>query len=124
MDNFFNDIGNYLRLLEESIILTINGFGLEGERSQGETGVWLDVGKPNARKICALGVKTSRWVSMHGFALNVNTDLTYFENIIPCGINDKQVTSLEKEVGEKINIDLVKKDLKSNIELVFDLKLL
>ena len=124
MDNFFNDIGKYLRLLEESIILTINGFGLEGERSQGETGVWLDVGKPNARKICALGVKTSRWVSMHGFALNVNTDLTYFENIIPCGINDKQVTSLEKEVGEKINIDLVKKDLKSNIELVFNLKLL
>ena len=96
-------------MLEESIILTINGFGLEGERSQGETGVWLDVGKPNARKICALGVKTSRWVSMHGFALNVNTDLTYFENIIPCGINDKQVTSLEKEVGEKINIDLVKR---------------
>ena len=124
MDNFFNDIGKYLRLLEESIILTINSFGLKGERSQGETGVWLDVGKPNARKICALGVKTSRWVSMHGFALNVNTDLTYFENIIPCGINDKQVTSLEKEVGEKINIDLVKKDLKSNIELVFDLKLL
>ena len=124
LDNFFNDIGKYLRLLEESIILTINGFGLEGERSQGETGVWLDVGKPNARKICALGVKTSRWVSMHGFALNVNTDLTYFENIIPCGINDKQVTSLEKEVGEKINIDLVKKELKSNIELVFDLKLL
>ena len=124
LDNFFNDIGKYLRLLEESIILTINGFGLKGERSQGETGVWLDAGKPSARKICALGVKTSRWVSMHGFALNVNTDLTYFENIIPCGINDKQVTSLEKEVGEKINIDLVKKDLKSNIELVFDLKLL
>ena len=124
LDNFFTDLSKYLRFLEETIILTLKGYGLTGERSPGETGVWLDVGKPNARKICALGVKTSRWVSMHGFALNVNTDLTYFENIIPCGINDKQVTSLEKEVGEKINIDLVKKELKSNIELVFDIKLL
>ena len=123
LDNFFNDIGKYLRLLEESIILTIKEYGLVGERSKGETGVWINVGKPNARKICALGVKTSRWVSMHGFAFNINTDLSYFENIIPCGINDKQVTSLEKELGEKINLETVKERLKSNIELVFQLKL-
>ena len=123
LDNFFNDIGKYLRLLEESIILTIKEYGLVGERSKGETGVWINVGKPNARKICALGVKTSRWVSMHGFAFNINTDLSYFENIIPCGINDKQVTSLEKELGEKINLEKVKGQLKSNIELVFQLKL-
>ena len=123
LDNFFNDIGKYLRLLEESIILTIKEYGLVGERSKGETGVWINVGKPNARKICALGVKTSRWVSMHGFAFNINTDLSYFENIIPCGINDKQVTSLEKELGEKINLEKVKERLKSNIELVFQLKL-
>ncbi len=123
LDNFFNDVGKYLRLLEESIILTMKSYGLNGERSEGETGVWLDVGTVNARKICALGVKTSRWVSMHGFAFNINTDLSYFENIIPCGINNKQVTSLEKELGKKINVDLVKKELKSNIELIFDLKL-
>jgi len=123
LDNFFNDIGKYLRLLEESIILTIKEYGLVGERSKGETGVWINVGKPSARKICALGVKTSRWVSMHGFAFNINTDLSYFENIIPCGINDKQVTSLEKELGEKINLETVKEQLKSNIELVFQLKL-
>ncbi len=123
LDNFFNDIGKYLRLLEESVILTIKEYGLVGERSKGETGVWINVGKPNARKICALGVKTSRWVSMHGFAFNINTDLSYFENIIPCGINDKQVTSLEKELGEKINLEKVKEQLKSNIELVFQLKL-
>ena len=123
LDNFFNDIGKYLRLLEESIILTIKEYGLVGERSKGETGVWINVGKPNARKICALGVKTSRWVSMHGFAFNINTDLSYFENIIPCGINDKQVTSLEKELGEKINLEKVKEQLKSNIELVFQLTL-
>ena len=123
LDNFFNDIGKYLRLLEESIILTIKEYGLVGERSKGETGVWINVGKTNARKICALGVKTSRWVSMHGFAFNINTDLSYFENIIPCGINDKQVTSLEKELGEKINLEKVKEQLKSNIELVFQLTL-
>ena len=123
LDNFFNDIGKYLRFLEESIILTMKEYGLDGQRSDGETGVWLDVGKTNARKICALGVKTSRWVSMHGFAFNINTDLYYFENIIPCGINDKQVTSLQKELGIKIDIDRVKKQLKSNIELVFEIKL-
>ena len=123
LDNFFNDIGKYLRFLEEVIILTLKEYGLSGERSKGETGVWLDVGKPTARKICAMGVKTSRWVSMHGFAFNLNTDLSYFENIIPCGINDKKVTSLEKEMGHKIDIDHAKSLIKSNLERVFDLKL-
>ena len=123
LDNFFNDLGKYLRFLEEVIILTLKEYGLSGERSKGETGVWLDVGKPTARKICAMGVKTSRWVSMHGFAFNLNTDLSYFENIIPCGINDKKVTSLEKEIGHKIDIDHAKSLLKSNLERVFDLKL-
>lgn len=123
LDNFFNDIGKYLRFLEEVIILTLKEYGLSGERSKGETGVWLDVGKPTARKICAMGVKTSRWVSMHGFAFNLNTDLSYFENIIPCGINDKKVTSLEKEIGHKIDIDHAKSLIKSNLERVFDLKL-
>ena len=123
LDNFFNDIGKYLRFLEEVIILTLKEYGLSGERSKGETGVWLDVGKPTARKICAMGVKTSRWVSMHGFAFNLNTDLSYFENIIPCGINDKKVTSLEKEIGHKIDVDHAKSLIKSNIERVFDLKL-
>ena len=123
LDKFFNDIGKYLRFLEEVIILTLKEYGLSGERSKGETGVWLDVGKPTARKICAMGVKTSRWVSMHGFAFNLNTDLSYFENIIPCGINDKKVTSLEKEIGHKIDIDHAKSLLKSNLERVFDLKL-
>ena len=123
LDNFFNDIGKYLRFLEEVIILTLKEYGISGERSKGETGVWLDVGKPTARKICAMGVKTSRWVSMHGFAFNLNTDLSYFENIIPCGINDKKVTSLEKEIGHKIDVDHAKVLLKSNLERVFDLKL-
>ena len=123
LDNFFNDLGKYLRFLEEVIILTLKEYGLSGERSKGETGVWLDVGKPTARKICAMGVKTSRWVSMHGFAFNLNTDLSYFENIIPCGINDKKVTSLENEIGHKIDIDHAKSLLKSNLERVFDLKL-
>lgn len=123
LDNFFNDIGKYLRFLEEVIILTLKEYGLSGERSKGETGVWLDVGKPTARKICAMGIKTSRWVSMHGFAFNLNTDLSYFENIIPCGINDKKVTSLEKEIGHKIDIDHAKSLIKSNLERVFDLKL-
>ena len=124
LDNFFNDIGKYLRLLEECIILTLAEYGIKGERSKGETGVWIDVGSNNARKICALGVKTSRWVSMHGFAFNVNTDLSFFENIIPCGINDKQVTSLQKELGEEINIENTKVKLKKNIKQVFDLKLI
>lgn len=98
LDNFKSDIHLYMRNLEEVIIRVIAEYGLKGERSVGETGVWLDVGKPYARKICAMGVKTSKWVTMHGLALNVNTDLRYFEYIIPCGIKDKAVTSLKREL--------------------------
>lgn len=101
LDNFFTDIHKYLRLLEEMIILTLAEYGLKAERSNGETGVWLDVGTPFARKICAMGVRASRWVTMHGFALNVNADLGYFDNIIPCGIRGKAVTSLNVELGKK-----------------------
>ncbi|MDX1720739.1 MAG: lipoyl(octanoyl) transferase LipB [Salegentibacter mishustinae] len=101
LDNFFTDIHKYLRFLEETIILTLADFGLKAERSKGETGVWLDVGTPFARKICAMGVRASRWVTMHGFALNVNADLGYFDHIIPCGIEGKAVTSLNVELGKK-----------------------
>lgn len=101
LDNFFTDIHKYLRLLEETVILTLAEYGLKTERSPGETGVWLDVGTPFARKICAMGVRASRWVTMHGFALNVNADLGYFDNIIPCGIKGKAVTSLNVELGQK-----------------------
>lgn len=109
LDNFFTDIHKYLRLLEESVILTLKEYGLRAERSKGETGVWLDIKTPFARKICAIGVRTSRWVTMHGFALNVNTDLGYFDHIIPCGIKGKGVTSLGLELGkEYINEEEVK----------------
>lgn len=109
LDNFFTDIHKYLRFLEEVIILTLAEYGLKGERSDGETGVWLDVGTPFARKICAMGVRASRWVTMHGFALNVNADLGYFDNIIPCGIRGKAVTSLHVELGKtEISLDEVK----------------
>lgn len=104
LDNFFTDIHKYLRLLEEMVILTLAEYGLKAERSEGETGVWLDVGTPFARKICAMGVRASRWVTMHGFALNVNADLGYFDLMIPCGIKDKAVTSLNVELG-KTTID-------------------
>ena len=98
--DFFTDIHKFLRLLEDTIILTLEEYGLKAERSPGETGVWLDVGTPFARKICAMGVRASRWVTMHGFALNVNSDLGYFDNIIPCGIRGKAVTSLHVELGQ------------------------
>ena len=124
LDNFFHDIHKYLRLLEEGVILTLKEYGVNGERSDGETGVWLDVGMPSARKICALGVKASRWVTMHGFAFNINTDLSYFENIIPCGIIGKNVTSLEQEIGRKVDIEKVKEQLKKNIELSFEMNLI
>lgn len=101
LDNFFTDIHKYLRLLEEMIILTLADYGLKGERSKGETGVWLDVGTPFARKICAMGVRASRWVTMHGFAFNINTDLSYFDLMIPCGIKGKGVTSLNVELGKR-----------------------
>jgi len=124
LDNFKPDIHLYMRNLEEAIIRTIAGYGLKGERSKGETGVWLDVGKPFARKICAMGVKASRWVTMHGFALNVNTDLKYFEYIIPCGIKDKAVTSLERELGEKIPMDEVKEKVKNYFAEVFEAEII
>ncbi|MDP2087851.1 MAG: lipoyl(octanoyl) transferase LipB [Flavobacteriaceae bacterium] len=108
LDNFFSDIHEYMRVLEDVIIATIADYGLKGERSEGETGVWLDVGTPFARKICALGVKTSRWVTMHGFALNISTDLGYFDHIIPCGIRGKSVTSLEAELGKTVSSEEVK----------------
>lgn len=112
LDNFFTDIHKYLRYLEESVILTLAEYGLSAERSPGETGVWLGVGTPFARKICAMGVRASRWVTMHGFALNVNANLGYFDNIIPCGIKGKAVTSLNVELGlSKIDETLVKEKL-------------
>ncbi|MBA5629945.1 lipoyl(octanoyl) transferase LipB [Moheibacter lacus] len=122
LENFKPDIHWYMRSLEEVIIKTLNDFGLKGERSKGETGVWLDVGKPFARKICAMGVKASRWVTMHGFALNVNPDLKYFEYIIPCGIKDKAVTSLERELGNPVPMDEVKAKVKLYFEEVFETK--
>ena len=124
LENFFTDIHKYLRLLEESVILTLKEYGLNGERSHGETGVWFDVGSDKARKICALGVKSSRWVCMHGFAFNINTDLTYFDSIVPCGILDKQVTSLQKELNEEVEILEVKQKLKTHIANLFEMELI
>lgn len=123
LDNFKSDIHLYMRNLEEVIIRVIAEYGLKGERSVGETGVWLDVGKPYARKICALGVKTSRWVTMHGFALNANTDLRYFEYIIPCGIKDKAVTSLKRELEKEVNVEEVKEKIKKHFQDVFEAEL-
>ena len=119
LDNFFTDIHKYLRLLEEAVILTLNEYGIFSGRSKGETGVWVDAGKKNARKICALGVRTSRWVTMHGFALNVNTDLDFFNNIIPCGISNKKVTSIKHELDKQFKLEDVKKKLKCNLIQVF-----
>lgn len=127
LDNFKSDIHLYMRNLEEVIVRTIAEYGLKGERSEGETGVWLDVGKPYQRKICAMGVKTSKWVTMHGFALNVNTDLRYFEYIIPCGIKDKSVTSLQRELERKFSQDEIielKAKVKTHFREVFDATLI
>jgi len=124
LDNFFTDIHLYLRTLEEAVILTMAQYGLKGERYPGYTGVWLDPDNENARKICALGVRCSRWVTMHGFAFNVNTDLDYFNNIVPCGIDDKAVTSMQKELGEKADIEGIKKNLKHHISVLFDMELI
>jgi lipoyl(octanoyl) transferase len=124
LEKFYTDIGKYLRNLEEVIILTLADYGLKGARSAGETGVWLDPDIPGReRKICAMGVRTSRWITMHGFAFNVNTDLSFFNNIIPCGIQNKQVTSLEKELGKKIDFEEAKEKVKVNFEKVFEVKL-
>ena len=119
LENFFTDIHKYLRLLEEVIILTLHEYGLSGERSEGETGVWFGVGTPAARKICAMGVKASRWVTIHGFALNVNTDLSYFDYIIPCGIQGKAVTSLQQELGKEIPLLEVKEKIAKHFSLLF-----
>lgn len=123
LDHFFSDVHRYLRYLEEIIIKILGHYGLKGERSEGETGVWLDVGKPEARKICAMGVKASRWVTMHGWAFNVNTDLSYFDKIVPCGIRDKAVTSLEKELGRKVPMAEIKTLAKKYFEALFEVRL-
>ena len=122
LENFFTDIHKYLRLLEETIILTIAEYGLKGERSEGETGVWIDVNTPFARKICALGIRSSRWVTMHGFALNANVDLGYFDNIIPCGIKGKAVTSMEAELNQKVDIEEVKQKILKHFKTLFKVK--
>lgn len=124
LDNFFTDIHKYLRFLEECIILTLKDYGLKAERSPGETGVWLDVGTPFARKICAMGVRASRWVTMHGFALNVNADLGYFDHIIPCGIEGKAVTSLNVEIGKReVSLAEVQEKVLKHFEELFEAEL-
>lgn len=123
LENFFTDIHKYLRLLEETVILTNNEFNLKTKRSSGDTGVWIDPESQYARKICSIGVKASRWVTMHGFALNVNTDLDYFNHIIPCGIHGKKVTSLKNELNKEISIDRVKTLIKKNFEKLFNAKI-
>ena len=125
LDKFKTDLGWYLRSLEEVIIQVIAEYGLKGERSAGETGVWISPNDPFlARKICAMGIKCSRWITMHGFALNVNTDLSHFEFIVPCGIQGKTVTSLEKELGKKVNYEEVKEKIKFHFEKIFDCALI
>lgn len=125
LDNFFTDIHKYLRFLEEMVILTLAEYGLKAERSKGETGVWLDVGTPFARKICALGVRASRWVTMHGFALNVNSDLGYFDLMIPCGIKGKAVTSLNVELGKaEVDMEEVKQKLLRHLEVLFEAEII
>lgn len=121
LDHFFTDIHKYLRLLEETIILTLKEYGLESGRIKGETGVWIDADNNlKARKICAMGVRCSRWVTMHGWGFNVNSDLNYFNNIIPCGIKDKEVTSLNKELGRQIDVIEIKEKLKCNFLKLFE----
>ena len=124
LEKFFTDIGKYLRSLEEVIILTMQEYGLIGMRSKGETGVWMDAGIPGKeRKICAMGVRCSRWITMHGFAFNVNTDLDYFNNIIPCGIENKKVTSLQNELNYILDYEEVKNKIMANFEKVFNVEL-
>lgn len=123
LEKFYTDIGKYLRNLEEVIILLLADYGLKGERSAGETGVWLDPGIPGMeRKICAMGVRCSRWITMHGFAFNVNTDLQYFDYIVPCGIKGKQVTSLQKELGRMVPMEEVKLKWYHYFQQVFDIE--
>lgn len=122
LENFFTDIHKYMRLLEEAVIQTLSHYGIQAGRIEGLTGVWVGEGE-QARKICALGVKSSRWITMHGFALNINTDLSYFSNIVPCGISDKAVTSMANELGEKQNMDAVKEVLRENLTQVFNMEM-
>lgn len=124
LDNFFTDIHLYLRTLEEAVILTLNDYGIVSGRYPGYTGVWLDADNEKARKICALGVRCSRWVTMHGFAFNVNTDLDYFKNIVPCGIDDKDVTSMQRELGYLLDMEEVKGKLKNHIASLFSMRLI
>jgi lipoyl(octanoyl) transferase len=125
LEKFRTDLGWYLRNLEEVIILTMAEYGLKGDRSPGETGVWLDPEiKGKERKICAMGIKCSRWITMHGFAFNINTDLSYFDFIVPCGIDNKQVTSLQKELGRELSFEEVKEKVRKNFEKVFECRLI
>ena len=124
LDNFFSDIHKYLRYLEEVVIQTLNEFGIKSERSPDETGVWIEPKQISARKICAMGVKASRWVTMHGFALNVDNDLSYFENIIPCGISNKSVTSITNEIANQVDKSDVKEKIIKNFENIFSAKLI
>ena len=123
LDQFFTDIHKYLRFLEEAVIMTLDEYGVAAGRVDGLTGVWLDGGTPNERKICAMGVKCSRWVTMHGFAFNVNSDMSYFNNIVPCGIQDKAVTSLQQELGRELDMEEVKGKLLINLANIFDMDL-
>lgn len=124
LDNFFTDIHKYLRYIEEAVILTLEEYGIKAGRIDGLTGVWIDIDNPlKSRKICALGVKCSRWVTMHGFAFNVNTDLSLFKNIVPCGIDDKAVTSMQEELGKEVNMEEVKSKLLVNLANLFDFDL-
>ena len=120
LDHFFTDIHKYLRFLEEAVILTLQEYGIISERVDGLTGVWLEGGTKNARKICAIGVKSSRWVTMHGIGFNINSNLKYFNYIVPCGINDKAVTSIKKELGKEINMNELKQKLKINLANIFN----
>lgn len=124
LDQFFTDIHKYLRYLEEAIILTLAEYGIKGDRYPGYTGVWIEPDQPQARKICAMGVRCSRWVTMHGFAFNVNSNLEYFGNIVPCGIDDKEVTSMERELGRKVDEEEVKEKLKKHLSNLFEMEII
>ena len=120
LDHFFTDIHKYLRYLEEAVILTLQEYGIKGERVDGLTGVWIDGNQPSARKICAIGVKSSRWVTMHGIGFNINSHLEYFNYIVPCGIDDKAVTSIKNEIGQSVDMEELKKKLKINLANIFN----
>lgn len=124
LDNFFTDIHKYLRYLEEAVILTLAEYGITAGRIEGSTGVWLDWDNANARKICAMGVRSSRWVTMHGFAFNINAELDYFGHIVPCGITDKAVASLDKELGRTVDMNEVKEKMKTHLEALFEMQLI